>query len=113
MQTGYSPEEISYFWQKAQSLPVKLERKLAEQHVRQDPDNKLYEAVRNWAGRRLVFTVTGRLRAKASFMANGPWTASGGAQTAEWQPASKLDSRRTSTYGFPKYHPFLGTPSVH
>jgi hypothetical protein len=63
----YSPEETDYFWDQAKRLPLDLKAELsARLHARQ-PDQRLWEAVRNWAGRRPVFTVTGRLRANATF----------------------------------------------
>jgi hypothetical protein len=62
-----TPEEIAFFWDRAQALPAKL-RPREEARLRgRRPDGKLWGAVRNWAGRRPVFTVTGRLRADATF----------------------------------------------
>jgi hypothetical protein len=63
----YSAEEINFFWEKAQQLPVQLKPKLKAKLQSQTPDRELSEAVRDWAGRRPVFTVTGRLRANATF----------------------------------------------
>jgi DNA polymerase I-like protein with 3'-5' exonuclease and polymerase domains len=63
----YSPDEISFFWDHAQDLAEKLEPKLAALLRNRRPGVQLWEAVRTWAGRRPVFTVTGRLRANATF----------------------------------------------
>jgi hypothetical protein len=63
----YTPEEIDFFWDQAQRLPVTLEAKVADKLHGRQPDIRLWEAVRDWAGRRPVFTVTGRLRANATF----------------------------------------------
>jgi len=65
----YSPEEVTFFWDKAQQLAPLLKLK-PEQLLRlqtRQPDRKLWEAARNWAGRRPVFTLTGRLRAHTTF----------------------------------------------
>jgi hypothetical protein len=63
----YTPEEITFFWAKAQALPVPLEPAVSDQLHNHQPGEKLWEVVRDWAGRRPVFTVTGRLRAGATF----------------------------------------------
>lgn len=63
----YSAEEISFFWERARQLAVALKPKLRAKLQARTPDKELGEAVRNWAGRRSVFTVTGRLRANATF----------------------------------------------
>ena len=63
----YSPAEIAFFWHKAQQLPLELKPALAAKLERHEADEELWEAVRDWAGRRSVFTVTGRLRANALF----------------------------------------------
>ena len=49
------------------SVPIKLKERLRNRLQLRRPDRQLWEAVRRWAGRRPVFTVTGRLRANASF----------------------------------------------
>ena len=51
----------------ARRLPLKLKPKLRAKLEGRQADRRLWEAVRNWAGRRPVFTVTGRLRANATF----------------------------------------------
>jgi DNA polymerase I-like protein with 3'-5' exonuclease and polymerase domains len=63
----YDPEEIAFFWDEAQRIPLKLKPKLLVKLESRQADRRLWKAVRDWAGRRLVFTVTGRLRARATF----------------------------------------------
>jgi hypothetical protein len=63
----YTAEEIAFSWDRAQHLPVKLRPKLRDRLHNRRPDRPLWEAVRDWASRRPVFTVTGRLRANATF----------------------------------------------
>jgi len=65
----YTAEEVDFFWDRAQGvkLKLKLKDKVRAKLVGHRPDIRLWEAVRNWAGRRPVFTVTGRLRANATF----------------------------------------------
>jgi hypothetical protein len=63
----YTPQEIDFFWQNAQQLPCSLAPDLQSRLVNRQPDPRLAHAVRDWAGRRSVFTVTGRLRANATF----------------------------------------------
>jgi hypothetical protein len=63
----YTAEEIAYFWDRAQHLPLKLEPPLLARLRGRQAHPRLWEAVRNWAGRRPVFTVTGRLRANTAF----------------------------------------------
>lgn len=63
----YSPEELDFFWEAAQRLPVKLKPELATKLHERLPGRDLWSAVRNWAGRRPVFTLTGRLRANCTF----------------------------------------------
>jgi hypothetical protein len=63
----YTPEEIDYFWGEAQRLPVRLSPELQANLQNRQTCRQLWEAVRNWAGRRPVFTVTGRLRANTTF----------------------------------------------
>jgi DNA polymerase I-like protein with 3'-5' exonuclease and polymerase domains len=65
----YSPEELAFFWDRAQELASRLSFKpelLAKLHARR-ADRQLSECVRTWAGRRPVFTLTGRLRAQTTF----------------------------------------------
>ena len=66
----YAAEEVNFFWQAAQQLPIDLDPTLRTVLESRQPSHALWEAVRNWAGRRSVFTVTGRLRANASFCAS-------------------------------------------
>jgi hypothetical protein len=63
----YSPAESEFFWHKAQQLPLELKPCLAAKLERHEADEELWEAARDWAGPRPVFTVTGRLRANALF----------------------------------------------
>jgi hypothetical protein len=63
----YSPEEVGFFWEAAQGLPGKLKSELRGKLQDRQAGRQLWNAVRNWAGRRPVFTVTGRLRANATF----------------------------------------------
>jgi hypothetical protein len=65
----YGPEEIEFFWEKAQALgsKLKLKKKLLAGLVAHRAHPGLWQAVRNWAGRRPVLTITGRLRANATF----------------------------------------------
>ena len=64
---AYTPEEVNFFWERAQQIPVVLKENLWTKLQARQPDRELWEAIRNWAGRRSVFTVTGRLRANATF----------------------------------------------
>ena len=66
----YSPEDIDFFWHKAQQLPVDLRPDLAADLQERKPGEELYRAVRNWAGRRPIYTVTGRIRANTFFTAS-------------------------------------------
>lgn len=61
----YRPEELDYFWGAARRLPAGLREKLMARQA----DPRLRQAVGHWAGRRPVFTLTGRLRAGATFCA--------------------------------------------
>ncbi len=63
----YSPGEIAFFWAKAQHLPLSLPPRLQDKLHKRQPDVELWQEVRDWAGRRPVVTVTGRLRANATF----------------------------------------------
>jgi DNA polymerase I-like protein with 3'-5' exonuclease and polymerase domains len=66
---AYEEAEIDFFWDKAQELASRLKLKpdvLRKLQGRQ-PDRLLADEVRSWAGRRAVFTVTGRLRAQTTF----------------------------------------------
>jgi DNA polymerase I-like protein with 3'-5' exonuclease and polymerase domains len=63
----YSAEEIAFFWERAQNLPLRLKPDMAALLQGRRADRRLWDAVRNWAGRRPVLTVTGRLRAQTTF----------------------------------------------
>jgi DNA polymerase I-like protein with 3'-5' exonuclease and polymerase domains len=65
----YSREELDFFWQAAQRLPIRLKPNLRTKLMNRQADRRLGRAVSNWAGRRPVFTLTGRLRAAAAFCA--------------------------------------------
>ena len=65
----YSREEIDFFWRAARRLPVNLKPDLRTKLSRRQADRRLRHVVSNWAGRRPVFTLTGRLRAGAAFCA--------------------------------------------
>jgi hypothetical protein len=63
----YTEGEKRFFWERAQELAVHLPQKLQMKLRQQSPDWKLFDSIRTWAGRRAVFTCTGRLRANATF----------------------------------------------
>lgn len=63
----YSDDEIAFFRDQARRLALKLKPALRAKLVAGKADKGLWEAVRNRAGRRPVFTLTGRLRAAATF----------------------------------------------
>ncbi|MEO7130060.1 MAG: DNA polymerase [Dermatophilaceae bacterium] len=63
----YTPEEIAFFWERAQGLEIRLRPKQTDRLAAREADVPLWEAVRRWAGRRPMFTVTGRLRANTTF----------------------------------------------
>ncbi|HKB38459.1 MAG TPA: DNA polymerase, partial [Gemmataceae bacterium] len=63
----YTSKEIDFLWEQAQRLPVKLKPTEQAALQKHQSDRRLWDAVRSWAGRRPVFTVTGRLRANATF----------------------------------------------
>jgi DNA polymerase I-like protein with 3'-5' exonuclease and polymerase domains len=63
----YTAEEVAFFWDEAQRLPAPLKPGERARLQARRPDSLLWEAVRNWAGRRPVFTVSGRLRANTTF----------------------------------------------
>jgi hypothetical protein len=66
----YSADELDFFWERAAGLCEDLERRLGGPIVNRRPSRKLAYAVRDLAGRRPVFTATGRLRANATFCAS-------------------------------------------
>ena len=63
----YTAEELDYFWDRARHLPIALDPALKSKLDDRQADARLWRAVRDWAGRRPVFTITGRLRAGATF----------------------------------------------
>jgi hypothetical protein len=63
----YTAEELDYFWGRAQHPPIAPEPALKSKLVGREADLRLWGAARDWAGRRPVFTLTGRLRAGATF----------------------------------------------
>ncbi len=63
----FTADEIDYLWHKAQGLVGSLPAKMDEQIRNREPSQELWKAASNWAGRRSVFTFTGRLRAGALF----------------------------------------------
>ncbi|MBL8798906.1 MAG: hypothetical protein JNM56_33790 [Planctomycetia bacterium] len=65
----YTAEEVDYFWTKAQGLSLSLPPAQQASLRNRQADPSLWESVRNWAGRRAVFTLTGRLRARTTFCA--------------------------------------------
>jgi hypothetical protein len=67
---AYTPEDMTFLWDRAQRLPVLepgLEPGLQARLKNRQADKQLWKTVRNWAGRRSVFTLTGRLRANTTF----------------------------------------------
>ena len=63
---AYTSEELDYLWGRARDLPVALDDTLRRKLEGRQADARLGKAVRDWAGRRPVFTITGRLRAGAT-----------------------------------------------
>jgi hypothetical protein len=63
----YRQDELDFFWDKAQALAPKLKAEFHTKLANRRPDKELWHAVLNWAGRRSVFIVTGRLRANTTF----------------------------------------------
>jgi hypothetical protein len=63
----YTPSEIDFLWEAAQALGEHLKVGPRTQLLNREPGYQLWAAVRDRAGRRPVFTVTGRLRANATF----------------------------------------------
>lgn len=66
----YSWQEVDFFWSRALHLPLDLEVDIRAKLEARQPHQDLWRAVSNWAGPRPVYTVTGRLRANASFCAS-------------------------------------------
>ena len=63
----YTAQELDYFWDRAGQLPVSLDLDLRGKLKSRQADVRLHKAVKDWAGRRAMFTITGRLRAEATF----------------------------------------------
>jgi DNA polymerase I-like protein with 3'-5' exonuclease and polymerase domains len=66
----YSVDELAYFWSRAQGLAPRLPPNLVEQLQQRQAGEELWEAVKDSAGRRPMITLTGRLRANATFCAS-------------------------------------------
>lgn len=66
----YTPAELDYFWTQAQQLVADLPPDQARALLGRQPSPDLSQAVRDWVGRRPVITVTGRMRANATFCAS-------------------------------------------
>lgn len=85
----YNADELDFFWSKAQELPVRWQPAQAAKLRSRHSHYELFEAVRDWAGRRSVFTVTGRLRANSTFCSSRntvfQGTAADGAILALWK----------------------------
>jgi len=85
----YSQHELDFFRQAAQRIAVDLDPELRKRLDSGQADLKLWQTVRSSVGRRSVFTITGRLRAQASFSSarnnvfQGP--AADGAILGMWQ----------------------------
>lgn len=65
----YSDEDLDFFWQQAQIFRDDLPRHVHKAILARRPSKQLMGAVLSRVGRRGVFTLTGRLRANASFSA--------------------------------------------
>lgn len=65
----YSPEECDYFWERIASRSDALPSNLRHQVDRRAPSRELHKASLAAAGRGPVFTLTGRLRAAATYAA--------------------------------------------
>jgi DNA polymerase I-like protein with 3'-5' exonuclease and polymerase domains len=85
----YSPEEIDYFWDKAQALEPELKGGARKHLLSRKPSEALYQELRNLLGRSGAFTLTGRLRARASYCARHNTVFQGlaadGAKLALWR----------------------------
>lgn len=67
--TPYSPQELDFFWTRLQPLASSLDQEMATAIRERRPSVELLEAVKNLLRHRGVFTLTGRLRARASYAA--------------------------------------------
>jgi DNA polymerase I-like protein with 3'-5' exonuclease and polymerase domains len=65
----YSPAQLDYFWERLQQLAPRLEPGLAEAVRARQPGPQLRFAVQQLLNRAGVFTITGRLRGRASYSA--------------------------------------------
>jgi len=63
----YSQHELEFFRQAAEKIAVDLDPELRKRLDSGQADLKVWGKVRNSVGRRSVFTITGQLRAQASF----------------------------------------------
>jgi len=63
----YTPEELDYFWGKLSILAEQLDRRFRDELLNRHPGLDLNFAVRKVVNKIGVFTITGRLRAKANY----------------------------------------------
>jgi DNA polymerase I-like protein with 3'-5' exonuclease and polymerase domains len=75
----YTPEELDYFWRRLQPLAGRLDARLREDLVHRRAAPALCLAVKRLVNRAGVFTITGRLRARASYSAQRNTTFQGAA----------------------------------
>ena len=66
---AYSAESLEYFWDRLQPLASGLDLKMATALKKRQPGKALSFAVKKTLDRAAVFTITGRMRAKASYSA--------------------------------------------
>jgi hypothetical protein len=66
---GYTPEEVDYFWTRLQALADRLEQRSAGDLRDRRPGYRLYFEVKRRVNRAGVVTLTGRLRARATYSA--------------------------------------------
>jgi hypothetical protein len=66
---GYSTAQLDYLWGRLQQLAPRLAPRLAEALQARKPSPQLRAAVQKYLDRAGVFTITGRLRARASYTA--------------------------------------------
>lgn len=66
---AYSPSELDFFWTRLQQLRPQLDPIMSEALKKRKPSQDLVHAVEKLLNQRGVFTLTGRLRAKASYSA--------------------------------------------
>ncbi len=86
---SYSPEEVDYFWTQIESRLGSLPSKIRQQAGGRVPSIGLQRAVMKHVGRAAVFTLTGRLRAGATYTARHnnifQGLAADGAKLALWK----------------------------